>query len=570
MSEKKRKCRQYSTEYLKYGFIASPSNQRLPMCLLCHKTFSNESMKPSRLIEHLAKMHPDKSDKDLAYFRSLREQFRKHPTLPDVFSSTSKLQNDGLQASYNVSLMIAKSGKPHTIGEELLLPVVSEILRTVLHKPPAEILKKIPLSNNTVQRRIDEMSRDVEQTLCNFLKNTEFSLQLDESILPGNEALLLAYVRFIKEEQLVQEFLFARELPTDSKGTSIFLMVNEFFKEKEIPLTNIIAVATDGAPSMVGCRTGFISHLKKVVPGVLAIHCVIHRQHLVARCLSERLHLSLQYVISAINRIRGRSLSDRLFRQLCEQNDEDFNRLLLHTDSVLEFLEKEDPSLCTNLKMFEGDIAYMADLYFKFNKMNLQLQGDDLNLVRTKSVINAFVSKLLFFKENLSRKEFCHFPSLCEVHKKMQMNEEDIEVYCHHLEMLHKDFVERFEDILAMDIPTWVTDPFSTIENAERHLQEELLELQANEELKAKLKVGYQRFWLQENIARLHPEIWAVVKKYLLSFPSSYLVERGFSVVTDLLTKKRNRLQIVDRGDLRLRLTNMKPDVQKLVSLYHS
>uniref|UniRef100_A0A5S6QHN7 DUF4371 domain-containing protein n=1 Tax=Trichuris muris TaxID=70415 RepID=A0A5S6QHN7_TRIMR len=499
MSEKKRKCRQYSTEYLKYGFIASPSNQRLPMCLLCHKTFSNESMKPSRLIEHLAKMHPDKSDKDLAYFRSLREQFR----FVQRFIDDSKIR----EAAYYWRRIITSCCKRNFTDSF------------------AQATSRDSQEDSIEQQYSPKTDRRNEQRPGRIY-----------NILPGNEALLLAYVRFIKEEQLVQEFLFARELPTDSKGTSIFLVVNEFFKEKEIPLTNIIAVATDGAPSMVGCRTGFISHLKKVVPGVLAIHCVIHRQHLVARCLSERLHLSLQYVISAINRIRGRSLSDRLFRQLCEQNDEDFNRLLLHTDSVLEFLEKEDPSLCTNLKMFEGDIAYMADLYFKFNKMNLQLQGDDLNL------------------ENLSRKEFCHFPSLCEVHKKMQMNEEDIEVYCHHLEMLHKDFVERFEDILAMDIPTWVTDPFSTIENAERHLQEELLELQANEELKAKLKVGYQSFWLQENIARLYPEIWAVVK----------------NVVTDLLTKKRNRLQIVDRGDLRLRLTNMKPDVQKLVSLYHS
>ncbi|KRX36160.1 hypothetical protein T05_4206 [Trichinella murrelli] len=35
-----------------------------------------------------------------------------------------------------------------------------------------------------------------------------------------------------------------------------------------------------------------------------------------------------------------------------------------------------------------------------------------------------------------------------------------------------------------------------------------------------------------------------MVRKFLLAFPSSHLVERGFSVVTDFLTKKRNRLQM--------------------------
>jgi len=50
---------------------------------------------------------------------------------------------DGLFASYNISLMIAKSGKPHTIGEELIIPAISEVIRTVLHKPASDIIKKI-------------------------------------------------------------------------------------------------------------------------------------------------------------------------------------------------------------------------------------------------------------------------------------------------------------------------------------------------------------------------------------------------------------------------------------------
>ncbi|KFD57043.1 hypothetical protein M514_01928 [Trichuris suis] len=354
-----------------------------------------------------------------------------------MFASRSTLQTDGLRASYKISLMIAKSGKAHTIGEELVLPVIS----TVLHRQAAETISSIPLSNNTVQRRIDDMAKDVEETLCNFLKNTEFSIQLDESTLPSNEALLLAYVRFIKEEQLVEEFLFARELVTDSRGKSIFRVVKEFFKEKRIPLTNIISVATDGAPLMVGCQRGFISYMKKVVPDVLPIHCVLHRQHLLPRWLSERLRRSLQYVIAAVNKIRRNSLSDRLFRQLCDQNDEDFHRLLLYTEirwlskgacstrfcnlftSVLEFFEKEDASLCANLKKFEGDIACTADLYTEFNEMNLQLRGDAPNLIRAKSVISAFVSKLLFFRNSLPLGEFYHSPNLCEVRNKAQMND---------------------------------------------------------------------------------------------------------------------------------------------------
>ncbi|KFD55551.1 hypothetical protein M514_03603 [Trichuris suis] len=83
----------------------------------------------------------------------------------------------------------------------------------------------------------------------------------------------------------------------------MFRIVDHFFKEKAIPLKNIIAVATDGAPPIVGCHRGFVSYLKKMVPEVMTVHCIIHRQHLAAKHLSPRLNESLQYVIAAVNRI---------------------------------------------------------------------------------------------------------------------------------------------------------------------------------------------------------------------------------------------------------------------------
>ena len=114
---------------------------------------------------------------------------------------------------------------------------------------------------------------NVEETL------SKFSLQLDESTLPGNDLLLLAYVRFIKGGSLCQELLFARLL--DTKEESVYRAVEDYFQKKSIPLTNIISCATDGAQSMVGHHGGFLSYLKKAIPKVLTVHCVIHRQHLV-------------------------------------------------------------------------------------------------------------------------------------------------------------------------------------------------------------------------------------------------------------------------------------------------
>jgi hypothetical protein len=154
---------------------------------------------------------------------------------------------------------------------------------------------------------------------------------------------------------------------------------------------------------------------------VFTSHCVIHRQHLVARKLSDRLHNSLHTVITAVNTIKSQALNDRRFRMLCDENDEHFERLLLHTevrwltkgncvrrfyelfDTVVEFLERKNSLLSEELKAIRHDVAYLSDLFAKFNKINVQLQGDEINLIKTKSVISTFVSKLVLFKINLGR-----------------------------------------------------------------------------------------------------------------------------------------------------------------------
>uniref|UniRef100_A0A5S6R344 DUF4371 domain-containing protein n=1 Tax=Trichuris muris TaxID=70415 RepID=A0A5S6R344_TRIMR len=128
------------------------------------------------MLDHLSRQHPEKADKDVSCFQALRDKRTKQS---------------------RISMLIAKTGYAHRIAEELLIPV---------------IVKKIPLSNNTVQHRIDETANNVEDALCSSLRTTQLSLQIDESCLSGNEALLLTYVRFIKDEKLVQELLFAKEL----------------------------------------------------------------------------------------------------------------------------------------------------------------------------------------------------------------------------------------------------------------------------------------------------------------------------------------------------------------------
>jgi len=577
--QKKSKVRRYDYNYLNFGFVTAPHDSSRPMCILCDATFSNEAMKPSRLKDHLKRKHPNKIGSDFKKLLKEKEkQKQKQPKISQCFDNTDLRNDRGLIASYNISMMIAKTAKPHTIGEDLVLPAAKEIIESVMQRNASSVLSSVSLSNDTVQRRIDEMSSDVLQQLVGILSVTKHSLQIDESTLNDNVSLLLGYVRFVHNSQPKEEMIFAISLPTDTRASSIFNAVKNFYEEKGIPMRNILQCATDGAPAMVGKHRGFIALMKEEIPGLIAIHCVIHRQHLVSRNLSPELNDSLNIVIKCVNKIKAHALHDRLFRALCCQNDEDFERLLLHTavrwlskgaclnrfyalyNSVIELLSNIDDQLASAVTPLKNDIAYLADIFNAMNDVNKKLQGEMITLVRCKSVITSFISKLSLYRQNLSRNILSQFPNLNE----NVVTEEDRQKYCSHLDTLLIDMNTRFADLIGLQVPDWVIKPFSAEPaDIEIELQEELIDLQHDDESKAHFTNDrYDLFWCK--VAGKYELLWNEARMWILSFPTSYLVEKGFSAVTLMLSTQRNRLAIDKRGDLRLYLTKMFPDISKL------
>ena len=187
---------------------------------------------------------------------------------------------------------------------------------------------------------------------------------------------------------------------------------------------------TDGAPSILGKHNELNKFFKDINTQLFTIHCVIHRQHLVAKKLSLRLHNSLNLVIKAVNKIKRHCLQTRLFKELCNINEEDFNTLIKHTevrwlskgnclerflavfDSVIEVFLTKNSDLANNLKENKKDIAYLSDLYGKFNVLNKLLEGKNLNLVKVKANVTSFRNKLELFEINFKNNQFIQFSSL--------------------------------------------------------------------------------------------------------------------------------------------------------------
>ena len=90
-----------------------------------------------------------KKDKPVAFFQDLKDKFRNRNTITRMMTNCSEQVGRGFLTSYKVSYLIAKCRKPHTIGENLIIPAVKEIM-SIMFSNPVDIIFNITLSNNSV------------------------------------------------------------------------------------------------------------------------------------------------------------------------------------------------------------------------------------------------------------------------------------------------------------------------------------------------------------------------------------------------------------------------------------
>ena len=237
-------------------------------------------------------------------------------------------------------------------------------------------------------------------------------------------------------------------------------------------------------------------------------------------------------------------------------------RFIALWDSIVSFLV--DTQLGAKLLANKCDVFYLSDIFEKFNSLNKQLQENDSDLISSKSAIAAFLKKLQLYKNNIRRRAFEQLPCLACVSSDLQ--DEDLALYGEYLENIHEDMQTRFSDLLWMDIPLWVSIPFEVnVAEMDIFLQEPLIESQSDEMMHAKFKDGKYNIWKTNDVATKYPLLWHKAQFHIIVFPTSYLVEAGFSRVSQMISKACNRLDIVKRGDLRLSLTSIEPNIKKLV-----
>ena len=132
------------------------------------------------------------------------------------------------------------------------------MVRCVFGNKSVKKLNSISLSNNTVQRRIEEMSVDILQQVISDICRSEsgFAIQLDESTDVTNCAQLLIFVRYVGKEGVKEEFLMNVALEATTKGDDIFQMVN-FFQATWFKMGKSKGLHNGWGPSYVRTKVWF-------------------------------------------------------------------------------------------------------------------------------------------------------------------------------------------------------------------------------------------------------------------------------------------------------------------------
>lgn len=233
-----------------------------PTCLICtekvavHKEYNLKRHYTTRHAEEYAKYQGDERVNRVANLKTylLRQQ--------NFFKKATKENDAAVEASYVVSEMIAKAGKPFKEGEFLKMCILQAA--SIVCPEKKGQFSNISLSANTVAERISDLSSDIYDQLCEKAKCfSVYSVALDETTDITDTAQLAVFVRGVDDTfEVIEELLTVIPMHGQTTAQEIFHQLCDAIENAGLPWRRFVGITTDGAPSMTG-RTGGTCSKKK-------------------------------------------------------------------------------------------------------------------------------------------------------------------------------------------------------------------------------------------------------------------------------------------------------------------
>ena len=135
-----------------------------------------------------------------------------------------------LRISYEVFLITAKAKGPHTAGEKLIKPKAVKMAQIVLGRNEAKRIDSFSMSDDTVNNRVADIANDILSQFIALIQDSpcKMSLRFDETTDIESISQLVEYMRFVKENTIVDEFYFVKK-ELELK-TALILLMHFFVK----------------------------------------------------------------------------------------------------------------------------------------------------------------------------------------------------------------------------------------------------------------------------------------------------------------------------------------------------
>lgn len=573
-------------------------------CILSLRAGKQEVVKHANSKKHLAKINARKSTP------SVKSMFQESQTATSIKDeiATAEIRISAFFAEHNIAVSVA---------DDLV-----DLIKVTCNKP--DVVKGISLARTKTTEVINNVLCKVETSeLISILKVIKFSILVDESTDLSMDKYLCILVRYVCPESgnLMTKLLKMLKLEaTDTTAENIYRQFKQFFKACDIPLTNIIGLASDGANVMLGKHNSFMTRLMADTKVLVVLKCICHSAAIIAStacnvlpAAPEDLLRALSSYVSAsgkrsaqlaelqeyLNNSKKKILKLSSTRWLCLHqciervlemwstlqhffllastedhlkqtkfildalNCSETKAYLLFLKYVLNFLNSFNALFQAKTVLIHQLGAESRRIYFKFCNnfikpseikidvnCNLPINFVDIWKVYLGSDCENFILNLEVDVQKKIRLKCLEFYSVCcrEMQNRLPMQD----IFFNELLFITPKIALSLERPEECQQISAVISKFQAILDKKNEIETEWRNIQfhfSDEEKMELLELPISKFWhrIRETKDFSDKSIFiniATLALLVLSLPHSNAgAERVFSIMNDVKTKKRNRLQ---------------------------
>lgn len=273
----------------KYWLQELPNDKTKCKCVACNTVLvcgKSELEKHNLGKKHISNMKGLRGSKNMNLFvqNPMSDEKKKYET--DVKRAEIKLS--AFFANHNIAFQVV----------DMLTPVLKDIFTD------SKIAQGIQLHRKKCTSIINNVIAPIEiEETVQIIRKCPFSVLIDESTDICTQKFLCVLVHYVHPEHGTVHTRLLELVGIDATDCSAVKMYGEFKKcldSKQIPISNLIGVASDGANVMVGKNNSFFSHLQNDLPNLVLMQCICHSAALVASKATEKLPRSPEDLIRLV------------------------------------------------------------------------------------------------------------------------------------------------------------------------------------------------------------------------------------------------------------------------------